>query len=311
MAKPQGNTVISGAVLPDNVKLYFGADKDVSASFNPAIGWLEFRIEDIASAQIRFLGANFGMDDDNVFFSGPTITDGIGQLAFGNATTPPTGVGANSISLWAADIASSSSFHIADESGNIFAFGNGIFYGSIASGGDLTLQSTAHATKGKILFGTSAYDEVNNRLGVGTAAPDESLEVFGAGAILRLRDSGATADATLAFIEFGGTDTGSWVRTGYVGDISSANTHIHLQAELGELHLGDSSGGSVLVLSGGLVGINVATPVTRLTLGGIFSIKEQASADAPTAAYGQIWVKTATPNELWFTNDAAADFRLA
>ena len=32
-------------------------------------------------------------------------------------------------------------------------------------------------------------------------------------------------------------------------------------------------------------------------------LKEQASADADTGAYGQIWVKTATPNELWFTND--------
>ncbi|MFA6973900.1 MAG: hypothetical protein WC238_04165 [Parcubacteria group bacterium] len=49
--------------------------------------------------------------------------------------------------------------------------------GSIASGGNLTLQSTSHATKGKILFGTSAYDEVNNRLGIGTVAPGGKVEV--------------------------------------------------------------------------------------------------------------------------------------
>lgn len=49
--------------------------------------------------------------------------------------------------------------------------------GNTTSGGTLTLQSTSNATKGKILFGTSAYDEVNNRLGIGTASPTYSLDV--------------------------------------------------------------------------------------------------------------------------------------
>ena len=39
-------------------------------------------------------------------------------------------------------------------------------------------------------------------------------------------------------------------------------------------------------------------------------IREAASAVADTAAYGQIWVKTATPNELYFTNDAGNDIQL-
>ena len=43
---------------------------------------------------------------------------------------------------------------------------------------------------------------------------------------------------------------------------------------------------------------------------GSISIKEKASAIADTAAYGQIWVKTATPNELYFTNDAGNDIQL-
>lgn len=51
--------------------------------------------------------------------------------------------------------------------------------GSFESGGNLTLQSTSHATKGKILFGTSAYDEVNNRLGIGTVSPLTKLDVNG------------------------------------------------------------------------------------------------------------------------------------
>lgn len=42
------------------------------------------------------------------------------------------------------------------------------------SGENRTLSSTSHATKGKILLGTSAYDEANNRLGLGTASPNAS-----------------------------------------------------------------------------------------------------------------------------------------
>ncbi len=47
--------------------------------------------------------------------------------------------------------------------------------GGTASGEDLTLQSTAHATKGSILFGASAYDEVNDRLGVATTLPFQDV----------------------------------------------------------------------------------------------------------------------------------------
>ena len=55
--------------------------------------------------------------------------------------------------------------------------------GGTEDGDDLTLQSTAGSTKGSILFGASAYDEVNDRLGIGTAAPAVALDVVGDGAI--------------------------------------------------------------------------------------------------------------------------------
>ena len=38
------------------------------------------------------------------------------------------------------------------------------------------------------------------------------------------------------------------------------------------------------------------------------SLKEQAAANADTAAYGQIWVESTTPNKLKFTDDAGTDF---
>lgn len=51
--------------------------------------------------------------------------------------------------------------------------------GSTLASGNLTLRSTSHATKGKILFGNpfvalSAYDEANNSFGIGTASPGTS-----------------------------------------------------------------------------------------------------------------------------------------
>lgn len=49
--------------------------------------------------------------------------------------------------------------------------------GNSTASGTLTLSSTSNATKGKILFGTSGYDEVNNRLGIGTTSPTARLTV--------------------------------------------------------------------------------------------------------------------------------------
>lgn len=44
---------------------------------------------------------------------------------------------------------------------------------------------------------------------------------------------------------------------------------------------------------------------------GTLSMTEQAAANADVAGDGQLWVKTATPNEIWFTDDAGTDFHLA
>jgi hypothetical protein len=55
--------------------------------------------------------------------------------------------------------------------------------GSTASAGTLNLQSTTNATKGKIVFGaagTTVYDEVNGRVGIGTSSPTKPLTVQGA-----------------------------------------------------------------------------------------------------------------------------------
>lgn len=61
----------------------------------------------------------------------------------------------------------------------------------------------------------------------------------------------------------------------------------------------------------GNLGVGVAPISTaKLTIEGTLKIKEQASANADSAGYAQLWVNTATPNELWFTDDAGTDFQL-
>tara|TARA_Y100001963_G_scaffold155540_1_gene247020 strand:- start:3719 stop:5212 length:1494 start_codon:yes stop_codon:yes gene_type:complete len=52
------------------------------------------------------------------------------------------------------------------------------------------------------------------------------------------------------------------------------------------------------------------TPVTEVKSDAPLKIKEAANAVADTAAYGQLWVKTATPNQLYFTTDAGDDIQI-
>ena len=124
-------------------------------------------------------------------------------------------------------------------------------------GGSFNLQALTEAGGGGgIAFSVTrtgtVIDAINffGNVGIDIDAPDKSLEIRNASPVIRLRDTGATADGTNAFLEFGGTDAGIWVRTGWVGDGSSGNTDISLRADVGNLILADSSG-VVLTLSGG------------------------------------------------------------
>ena len=50
-------------------------------------------------------------------------------------------------------------------------------HGSTASTGNLTISSTTNASKGDIFFGSSVYREGTNRMGIGTATPNNSFHV--------------------------------------------------------------------------------------------------------------------------------------
>ncbi len=166
--------------------------------------------------------------------------------------------------------------------------------------GNLTVPevnvSSINARDNKGLFllddgNNGIFIEDGGKVGIGTAKPGTSLELQSSSPILRLRDTGATANATIAYVEFGGTDAGVWSRTGYVGDRTTANTDIYLHAEESDLHLGDSSGINVLNLKDGNVGISTATPVTKFEVAnGSITI---SGTNANLALEGTIYGSTA------------------
>lgn len=118
--------------------------------------------------------------------------------------------------------------------------------GGTESGNNLTFSSTSNATKGSILFGTSAYDEVNNRLGIGTTSPATALDVNGISTMrnavrfplgsgtnrdLELRATNAGVDnfGAMAIYPTSGTNVGAALQfiprgTGYTSNIKAQMT---------------------------------------------------------------------------------------
>ena len=180
-----------------------------------------------------------------------------------------TGNGAPDIILRTADIDGAYSIGV----GTLFLIGGSktTHYGGIGGGGgEISLQGgqgrdSANNPSG---YAPILLQSNGGNVGIGTTEPGRNVEIYGTSSILRLRDSGATANATLAYIEFGGTNAAVWSRTGYIGDTSSGNADIYVRAEVGDLHLGDSSGGTVMNLQSGNVGIGETTPLARLHVKG-------------------------------------------
>lgn len=124
--------------------------------------------------------------------------------------------------------------------------------GGTASGNNLTLSSTAHATKGKVILGSaSAYDQVNDRLGLGTTSPSVTFHVAG---------SDANGVRTLLANAQGGADISTYATGTTAYSISG-------WADAGVIESGTgASGGLVLSAYAGPIILQTGAQTTRFTL---------------------------------------------
>jgi hypothetical protein len=150
---------------------------------------------------------------------------------------------------------------------------------------------------------TMVVDDDNNRVGINTATPTAALEIDGdvqltptATSTAHVKTTGSLDVRCTANLRLG-TDGADSIR---LGRINSTGAKIHLR----------SGTDTDLVVTNSKVGIGTEDPKTDLTVEGTITLKEQAAADGDTAAYGQLWVKTATPNQLYFTTDAGDDIQI-
>ena len=146
-------------------------------------------------------------------------------------------------------------------------------------------------------------DDDNNRIGINTATPTAALEIDGdvqltptAISTAHVKTTGSLDVRCTANLKLG-TDGADSIR---LGRTNSTGAKIHLR----------SGADTDLVVTNSKVGIGTEDPKTDLTVEGTITLKEQAAADGDTAAYGQLWVKTATPNQLYFTTDAGDDIQI-
>ena len=146
--------------------------------------------------------------------------------------------------------------------------------GGTASGNNLTLSSTSHATKGKILFGTSAYNEVNNQLGIGTTSPGYKLDIQGAAAETSLTNttnnnrisfgfpSASGGEPSLSAFTTGVTNGRIFQRQNSTKDVFMGD----IDANGGGVHIRTNGNDSLNILSGGNVGIGQSSPTAVLHL---------------------------------------------
>lgn len=94
-------------------------------------------------------------------------------------------------------------------------------YGSLSSGGSLTLSSTTHATKGKIYLGpSSAYDEATTSLGINITTPSYRVDVVASAGAQNIARFGQTGISNGLAI----TSNGSIVSATMTGNLDVTGT---------------------------------------------------------------------------------------
>lgn len=216
--------------------------------------------------------------------------------------------------------------------------GGQIVPGGTAASEDLTLTSTKHATKDRIFFGsaqTSAYDELNDRIGIGTPSPAMDLTISktfngdvgmralnqstGTSANSRLTASTNTDASRVQLIAFGTSYTAATLYglpnlTGWqtLSSINSSGLVVGTVPSV-PLVLGTSNAERMRIDSNGNVEIGTAALATTATNGFLY-IPSCAGTPTgtPTAKTGRVpLVYDTTNNKLYAYNGAWKSVTLA
>ena len=164
------------------------------------------------------------------------------------------------------------------------------------------LPSASPSTDANFDNGTFVIDVSTDRVGIGTTAPATQLEIVsdvsGGAPQLDFKRADNGDSNSLKLIT---GSTADWI----IGERNDSTSNFHIYS------YGTGTDVFSVLRATGKVGIGIITPVTKLTVEGTLTLKEQAAADGDTAAYGQIWVKNTAPNSLYFTGDTGIDQALA
>jgi hypothetical protein len=152
--------------------------------------------------------------------------------------------------------------------------------GDTASAGNLTLSSTAHATKGKIFLGPLTVDEANNRVGVNATSPSTAAI-----------DARPSSDATGGSVVFTSADGSKSLSMGtanngvfrIVNQMSGSHTLLAITGSQDALTWGQAAKAAFMAIKPGS-----ATPTASPTM-----TLEQASSQSGAAL--EIWDNAGTP----------------
>lgn len=153
--------------------------------------------------------------------------------------------------------------------------------GGTGASENLTLSSTSNATKGKMLFGTSTYDEVNNRLGIGTASPSYTLDVRGTAT----ETTGSQILSNIAYITPTAESSASYT-AGYYDVSVRPGTGNTIAGGRGAYYQADNDGaGTVTTITGiSSYGRNASTG-TVINCYGNYALMQNISTGTVTAGY--------------------------
>ena len=157
---------------------------------------------------------------------------------------------------------------------------------------------------------TIVVDETNDRVGIGDAAPGTTLQLKGTAPYVTLQNSTAEntsggCEAKIIFEDHANASLGQ-IEVSHSGTSDDTKGKMVLST-----HTGSTLTAAVTIDDAQKVtAAGDAVLTGNVSTDGSISLKEKAAAIGDTAAYGQLWVKTAAPNELYFTTDDGDDIQI-